>query len=56
MDSGTAEAVEVHDELRAVIAPLLPRVERRARHPGRKRHAALTLVHPFLAGEEAKAA
>nr|WP_107393290.1 IS5 family transposase [Streptomyces agglomeratus] len=29
---------EVDDELWAVIEPLLPRVERRARHPGRKRH------------------
>jgi transposase len=29
---------EVDDELWAVIEPLLPRVERRARHPGRNRH------------------
>ncbi|MFE7317952.1 IS5 family transposase [Streptomyces sp. NPDC057555] len=29
---------EVDDELWAVIAPLLPKVERRTRHPGRKRH------------------
>ncbi|MEU0368999.1 IS5 family transposase [Streptomyces sp. NPDC006283] len=29
---------EVDDELWAVIEPLLPRVERRVRHPGRKRH------------------
>ncbi|WP_107309141.1 IS5 family transposase [Streptomyces sp. TP-A0356] len=29
---------EVDDELWAVIEPLLPRVERRTRHPGRKRH------------------
>ncbi|WP_435835343.1 IS5 family transposase [Streptomyces avermitilis] len=29
---------EVDDELWAVIEPLLPKVERRARHPGRKRH------------------
>ncbi|MFH8425957.1 IS5 family transposase [Streptomyces sp. NPDC018038] len=29
---------DVDDELWAVIEPLLPRVERRARHPGRKRH------------------
>ncbi|MFJ6251806.1 MULTISPECIES: IS5 family transposase [unclassified Streptomyces] len=29
---------EVDDELWAVIEPLLPRVERQARHPGRKRH------------------
>lgn len=27
----------VNDELWAMIEPLLPRVERRARHPGRKR-------------------
>lgn len=29
---------EVEDELWAVIEPLLPKVERRTRHPGRKRH------------------
>jgi transposase len=29
---------DVDDELWAVIEPLLPKVERRARHPGRKRH------------------
>ncbi|MFJ3637972.1 transposase [Streptomyces sp. NPDC090112] len=29
---------EVDDELWAVIEPLLPKVERRARNPGRKRH------------------
>ncbi|WP_431193213.1 transposase [Streptomyces tendae] len=29
---------DVGDELWAVIEPLLPKVERRARHPGRKRH------------------
>jgi transposase len=29
---------EVDDELWAAIQPLLPRVQRRARHPGRKRH------------------
>lgn len=29
---------EVDDELWAVVEPLLPKVERRARHPGRKRH------------------
>lgn len=29
---------KVDDELWAVIEPLLLRVERRARHPGRKRH------------------
>jgi transposase len=29
---------EVDDELWAVIEPLLPQVERRARHPGHKRH------------------
>ncbi|MFJ3229286.1 IS5 family transposase [Streptomyces sp. NPDC086783] len=29
---------EVDDELWAVIEPLLPKVERRVRHPGRKRH------------------
>lgn len=29
---------EVDGELWAVIEPLLPKVERRARHPGRKRH------------------
>ncbi|MEU5048111.1 IS5 family transposase [Streptomyces griseorubiginosus] len=29
---------EVDDELWSVIEPLLPKVERRARHPGRKRH------------------
>lgn len=29
---------EVDDELWAVIEPLLPKVERRSRHPGRKRH------------------
>ncbi len=29
---------EVDDELWAVIEPLLPKIERRARHPGRKRH------------------
>nr|WP_323377565.1 transposase [Streptomyces sp. RB17] len=29
---------EVDDELWAVVEPLLPRVERRTRHPGRKRH------------------
>lgn len=29
---------EVDDELWAVIEPLLPKVGRRARHPGRKRH------------------
>ncbi|WP_435848188.1 IS5 family transposase [Streptomyces decoyicus] len=29
---------EVDDELWAVIEPLLPKVERRARHPGRKRY------------------
>jgi transposase len=30
---------EVDDDLWAVIEPLLPKVERRARHPGRKRHS-----------------
>lgn len=30
---------DVDDKLWAVIEPLLPKVERRARHPGRKRHA-----------------
>jgi transposase len=30
--------VEVDDELRAVNQPLLPKVQRRTRHPGRKRH------------------
>jgi transposase len=29
---------DVDDELWALIEPLLPRVERRIRHPGRKRH------------------
>ncbi|NEB90246.1 IS5 family transposase [Streptomyces bauhiniae] len=29
---------EVDDELWAVVEPLLPKVERRTRHPGRKRH------------------
>lgn len=29
---------DVDDELWAVIEPLLPKVERRTRHPGRKRH------------------
>jgi transposase len=29
---------DVDDELWAVIEPLLPKVERRARYPGRKRH------------------
>jgi transposase len=29
---------DVDDELWALIEPLLPKVERRARHPGRKRH------------------
>lgn len=29
---------EVNDELWAVIEPLLPKVERRARYPVRKRH------------------
>ncbi|AKZ60447.1 hypothetical protein SAM23877_7406 [Streptomyces ambofaciens ATCC 23877] len=29
---------KVDDESRAVIEPLLPKVERRTRHPGRKRH------------------
>ena len=29
---------DVDDELWAVIEPLFPKVERRARHPGRKRH------------------
>ncbi|GLX49011.1 hypothetical protein Shyhy01_19610 [Streptomyces hygroscopicus subsp. hygroscopicus] len=29
---------DVDDELWAVIEPLLPKVERRVRHPGRKRH------------------
>ncbi|WP_347106558.1 IS5 family transposase [Streptomyces sp. ZL-24] len=29
---------DVEDELWAVIEPLLPKVERRVRHPGRKRH------------------
>ncbi|MGW4196481.1 IS5 family transposase [Streptomyces sp. NPDC005004] len=29
---------EVDDELWAVVEPLLPKVERRVRHPGRKRH------------------
>ena len=29
---------EVDEELWAVIEPLLPKVERRTRHPGRKRH------------------
>lgn len=29
---------EVEDEPWAVIEPLLPEAERRARHPGRKRH------------------
>src|SRR3954451_10903150 len=29
---------EVDDEMWAVIEPLLPKVERRTRHPGRKRH------------------
>ncbi|WP_245606550.1 IS5 family transposase [Streptomyces himastatinicus] len=29
---------EVDDELWAVLGPLLPKVERRPRHPGRKRH------------------
>ncbi|GAA3784382.1 hypothetical protein GCM10022403_018770 [Streptomyces coacervatus] len=32
------EPWEVDDELWAVIEPLLPKVERRTRHPGRKRH------------------
>jgi transposase len=29
---------DVDDELWAVIEPLLPKAERRTRHPGRKRH------------------
>lgn len=29
---------EVDDELWAVIEPLVPKIERRAQHPGRKRH------------------
>jgi transposase len=29
---------EADDELWAVIEPLLPKIERRTRHPGRKRH------------------
>jgi transposase len=29
---------DVDDELWALIEPLLPKVERRIRHPGRKRH------------------
>src|SRR6478752_283178 len=29
---------DVDDELWAVVEPLLPKVERRVRHPGRKRH------------------
>jgi transposase len=29
---------DVDDELRAVVEPLLPKVERRACHPGRKRN------------------
>jgi len=33
-----AKPWEVDDELWALIEPLLPRVERRVRHPGRKRH------------------
>lgn len=30
--------MEVDDELWVVIEPLLPKVERQTRHPGRKRH------------------
>ncbi len=39
---------EVDDELWAVIDPLLPKVERRARHPGRKRHADRLVVKGIL--------
>ncbi|MFD0340330.1 IS5 family transposase [Streptomyces sp. NPDC127117] len=38
MRGGTPKPWNVDDELWAVIEPLLPQVERRTRHPGRKRH------------------
>lgn len=40
----------VDDELWAVIEPLLPKVERRARHPGRKWHPARMVFQglPFV--------
>ncbi|MER6532922.1 IS5 family transposase [Streptomyces sp900105755] len=38
VQGGSAEAWEVDDELWAVIESLLPKVERRMRHAGRKRH------------------
>lgn len=50
---------EVNDELWAVIEPLLPKVERRARHPGRKRHpdrsvfqGILFVLHTGIAWEQ----
>lgn len=40
---------DVDDELwAAVIEPLLPKVERRARHPGRKRHPDRLVFQGFL--------
>jgi transposase len=35
---GASKPWDVDDELWALIEPLLPKVERRIRHPGRKRH------------------
>ncbi|GHG05243.1 hypothetical protein GCM10017667_40050 [Streptomyces filamentosus] len=39
---------EFDDELWAVIEPLLSRVERRGRHPGRKRHPDRLVFHGIL--------
>jgi transposase len=38
MIGGRPKPWDVDDELWALIEPLLPKVERRIRHPGRKRH------------------
>lgn len=56
-----AKPWEVDDELWAVIEPLLPEVERRTRHPGRKRHpdrlvfqGILFVLHTGIAWEIAR--
>jgi transposase len=50
---------DVDDELWALIEPLLPKVERRIRHPGRKRHpdrlvfqGILLVLHTGIAWED----
>ena len=39
---------DVDDELWALIEPLLPKVERRIRHPGRKRHPGRLVFQAIL--------